>query len=175
MLLGEYVDRSCVIRGRYLLLPMVLAGAVTIMSCTASAPPIVAVPITPLPVSVHMSSLSLRADTRELTPRSVNLVVRLFTTATLKNISVTVKSGDPRLHIAPSRCFFRTLSPPTTVVRHPHRSRSPYPLPAVPLCSVVLRARDGGQYPLTLRVRDVAGSDLIVPIHTLVLIQGGSL
>jgi len=166
------VDRSCVIRGRYLLRSMVLAGAVTMMSCTASAPPAVAVPITPLPVSVHTSSLSLRADTRELTPRSVNLLVRLFATANLTNISVTVNSRDPRLHIAPPRCFFRVLSLPT--VRPPHRSRLPYPLPAIPLCSVVLRARDGGQYPLTLRVRDTAGSDLIVPIHTFVLIQGGS-
>ncbi len=162
--MGKHMDLGSMMRSPHLAWASAL---VVLVSCTASVPP---APVVPLPINVHTSSLSLRADIRELTPQSVNLVVRLFTTSILANISVTVHSVDSHLHIAPSRCFFRVLSPPT--VRH--ASRPPYPLPAVPFCSVVLRARDGGPYPLTLRVRNAAGSDLIVPVHTVVVIQGGS-
>ena len=162
--MGKYMDRSSMMRSSSYL---AWASMVVLVSCTASVPP---TPVVPLPISVRASSLSLRADIRELTPQSANLVVRLFTTFVLANVSVTVHSVDSHLHIAPPRCFFRSLSPPTV---H-HVNRPPYPLPLVPFCSVVLRARDGGQYPLTLRVRNAAGSDLIAPVHTVVVIQGGS-
>lgn len=163
------MDRNKIAHGLRMILA--IAGTVMFTSCVApTPPPTVAIPVTPLPLSIHGSKLSLRADTRQLTSRSVNLVVRLVATSSFTNISISVNSANLHLQIDPPRCFFRVLSPPT--VRHARRP--PYPLPAVPLCSVVLRAVDAGRYPLTIHVRNTSGVDLVAPIHTIVLIQGGS-
>jgi len=147
-----------------------LACAVWLASCAAPARDAPTVPVPGLPLSVQGPSLSLRAAVRELTPRSVNLVIDLVARMTIADVSVDVSSNDPRLHIRPAGCVLRLLTPPVVV----HGKRPPYPLPDVPLCSVVLSAPGHASYPLLLRVRDASGADLMKPIATAVAIQGGT-
>lgn len=149
---------------------LLFAGCLSLGTCGAAVSPAPDFKPISLPLSVQSESLALRADVRELTPHSVNLVIQLVVQTSIPNVSVSAMSRDRRLTIWPLSCDFRVLAPP--VVQH--ADHPPYPLPAIPLCSLVLRAPNAGSYPLTLRVRDAAGNDLVAPIHTAVVIQGGS-
>jgi len=117
-----------------------------------------------------ITPLSLRIATRTMTPHSLNLVVHLYARAPLGAVRVSVVATDPRLAISPALCALQALAPP---VVHPAQGAR-FPLPAIPLCSFVLRATTPARYALTLRVRDAAGTDLIAPVHTVVTIPGGS-
>ena len=146
-----------------------LAGAIaSLAACAAARAPVDAAPETPLPLVEQSAQLGLRAESRELTGRSVNLVVELMVRAPIAGVSVTVDAEDPGLDVVPHRCDFHVLTPPIVV----HATHSPYPLPAIPLCSLVLSAAAGGRSPMTLRVRDGAGRDLVAPIYTVIVIKG---
>jgi hypothetical protein len=123
-----------------------------------------------LPLSIQGQHLSLRAEVRELTPHSANLVIYLVVDAPIPHADVHVSSTNSLLHVSPADCVLSPLSPP--VVAHP--TDPPYPLPAVPLCSFVLSASAPATYPLLLRVQDANGSDLVKPIETAVALQGSS-
>ena len=150
---------------------LTLACAICLVSCAAPARDGPTAPISSLPLSIQGEHLSLRAEVRELTPHSVNLVIYLVVRAAIPDVSVEVTSTNPLLHISPAACVLRLLAPPVVV----HTTGPPYPLPAVPLCSFVLSASGHAIYPLLLRVRDANGADLVKPIETAVVIQGGSL
>jgi len=126
--------------------------------------------VSDLPLNIHAKSLSIRADVRELTARSVNLVVYLVVRTAIPQASVDVSSANPLLRVSPAACSLRPLAPPVVA----HTDGPPYPLPAVPLCSFVLSASREATYPLRLRVRDENGTDLVKPIETAVVIHGGS-
>lgn len=147
---------------------LAIAAAAALASCASAAPDTGIAPVTPLPLSVQGLRLSLRADARRLTPGSVNLVVHLIVPVPIAAVRVSVTATDPRLSVTPRQCDFRVLAPPIV----PHASHPPYPLPAVPLCSLVVSAPCAGRYPLTLRVRDAAGRDFVAPIHTVIVIKG---
>lgn len=164
---GEGMDRG--IKAAWMVCAaLAIAGAGVLASCVSAAPSAAIARTAPLPLSVQGALLTLRADARQLTPHSVNLVVHLVVRAPIADVSVSVTAADPRLAISPPRCDFRVLDPPTV----PHATHPPYPLPAIPLCSLVLTAPRGGRYPVTLRVRDAAGRDLVAPIHTVIVIRG---
>ncbi len=103
-------------------------------------------------VPPRSEALSLRIATRVMTPHSLNLVVHLYARAPLGAVRVSVVAADPRLAIRPAVCALQVLAPP--VVHPPQGAR--FPLPAIPLCSFVLRATTPARYALTLRVRDAA-------------------
>ena len=145
---------------------LAMAAAGALASCASAAPGAGSATLTPLPLSVQGPRLALRADARALTPGSVNLVVHLIVPAPIAGARVSVTTSDPRLSVTPPGCDFRVLAPPIVA----HATRPPYPLPAIPLCSLVLGAATGGRYPVTLRVRDATGRDLVTPIHTVIVI-----
>ena len=146
-----------------------LAGAIaSLAACAAARVPVDAAPQMSLPLAEQSAQLGLRVKSRELTDRSVNLVVELMVRAPITGVSITVDAEDPGLDVAPRRCDFRVLAPPIVA----HATHPPYPLPAIPLCSLVLSAVAGGRYPVTLRVRNGAGRDLVAPIHTAIIIKG---
>ena len=146
-----------------------LAGAIaSLAACAAARAPVDAAPETPLPLAEQSAQLGLRVESRELTGHSINLVVELMVRAPIAGVSVAVGAEDPGLDVVPRRCHFRVLAPPIVA----HAMHPPYPLPAIPLCSLVLSAVAGGRYPVTLRVRDGAGRDLVAPIHTVIIIKG---
>jgi hypothetical protein len=151
---------------------LTLACAIGLSSCAAPARdgPTFPVSVNGLPLRIQGQHLSLRAEVRELTPDSVNLVIYLIPSAAIPHVSVDVSSSNARLHVSPAGCVLRLLAPPIVV----RTNGPPYPLPAVPLCSFVLSASDHATYPLRLRVRDANGSDLVRPIETAVVIQGSS-
>ena len=147
---------------------MPLACAIALASCAVPAQVVPTGPTPELPLSVQGEHLSLRAEARELTPHSVNLVIYLIASAPISRASVHVSSTNPLLHVSPVSCVLSPLAPP--VVRH--TTGPPYPLPNVPLCSFVLNAPDQATYPLLLQVRDANGADLVKPIETAVAIKG---
>ena len=147
---------------------LVMAAAGALVSCASAAPGAGSVAVMPLPLSVHGPRLALRADARALTSGSVNLVIHLIVPAPIAGARVSVTASDPRLGVTPPGCDFRVLAPPIVA----HATHPPYPLPAIPLCSLVLGAAVGGRYPVTLRVRDATGHDLVAPIHTVIVIKG---
>ena len=147
---------------------LVMAAAGALVSCASAAPGAGSVAVMPLPLSVHGPRLALRADARALTSGSVNLVIHLIVPAPIAGARVSVTASDPRLGVTPPGCDFRVLAPPIVA----HATHPPYPLPAVPLCSLVVSAPRAGRYPLTLRVRDATGRDLVAPIHTVIVIKG---
>jgi hypothetical protein len=149
---------------------LALACGIGLSSCVAPARDGPTVPVSGLPLSIQGHDLSLRAEVRELTPRSVNLVIYLIARAAIPHVSVDVSSSNARLHVSPAGCVLRLLAPPIGV----RTSGPPYPLPAVPLCSFVLSASDHATYPLLLRVRDANDADLVKPIEIAVVIQEGS-
>lgn len=163
-------DRNAAGRLRTLSLAAACAGLVACASATTpGAAQYAASPIaSALPVSVQAPQLSLRADARELTPLSVNLTIELVVKASWSDVSVSASSDAAGVAITPPTCRFRVLAPPIV----PHASHPPYPLPAVPLCSLVVSATHAGRYPVILRVRDAAGRDLVAPIHTVIVIKG---
>ncbi len=114
--------------------------------------------------------LSLRITTRTMTSHSLNLVVHLYARSPLGAVRVSVISSDPHLVVSPAVCALHALAPPVIYpASHMH-----FPLPAIPLCSFVLRAATPARYALTVSVRDAAGTDLIAPVHTVVTIPRGS-
>ena len=149
---------------------LTLACAIGLSSCAAPARVGPTVLVSTLPLSIQGQPLSLRAEVRELTPLSVNLVIYLTVDAAIPHVSVDVSSTNPLLHVSPASCVLRLLAPPVVV----QTNGPPYPLPTVPLCSFVLSASDHAIYPMLLRVRDANNVDLVKPIETAVVIQGGS-
>jgi len=147
-----------------------LACAIALASCAAPARDGPTGPVSGLPLSIQGERLSLRAEVRELTPHSVNLVIYLIVGAPIPHASVNVSSTNPLLHVSPAGCVLSRLTPPVVL----HTTGPPYSLPAVPLCSFVLNASDHATYPLLLRVRDASGADLVKPIETAVVIKGSS-
>ena len=150
---------------------LTLACAISVCSCASPAArdgP--TVPTSGLPLQIQGQDLSLRAETRELTPYSVNLVIHLIVGAPIPRVSVGVSSTNPLLHVSPDSCVLSPLAPPVVA----HTTGPPNPLPAVPLCSFVLSASGHATYPLLLRVRGANGADLVKPVETAVVIRGGS-
>ncbi len=113
------------------------------------------------------SGLSARVEVRALGALSSAVTVLLTTRRPLADVIVSVDRQGTALSVQPAECRFAPLQPPA--VRH--ASAAPYPLPAIPLCSLVLGAHHGGRYPITVRVTDSGGRDLVAPIHTTVVIQ----
>ena len=146
------------------------AGMLLLAGCAMAAPDIAPPAHAAMAVPARGAALSLRIATRVMTPHSLNLVVHLFARAPLGAVRVSVIAVDPRLAISPAVCALQALTPP--VVHTPQGAR--FPLPAIPLCSFVLRATTPARYALTVRVRDAAGIDLIAPVHTVVAIPGWS-
>ena len=147
------------------------AGTLLLVGCALAAPDTSPSAHTvPTVVPTRREALSLRIATRVMTPHSLNLVVHLFARKPLGAVRVSVVAADPRLAISPAVCALQALAPP--VVHPPQGAR--FPLPAIPLCSFVLRAATPARYALTVSVRDAAGTDLIAPVHTVVAIPGGS-
>ena len=146
------------------------AGTLLLVGCAMAAPETAPPAHAAMTVAARGAALSLRIATRAMTPHSLNLVVHLSARAPLGAVRVSVIAADPRLAISPAVCALQALAPP--VVHTPQGAR--FPLPAIPLCSFVLRATTPARYALTLRVRDAAGTDLIAPLHTVVVIPGGS-
>lgn len=149
---------------------LTLACAIGLSSCAAPARDGPTVPVSGLPLSIQGRPLSLRAEVRELTPHSVNLVIYLVVDAAIPHVNVDVSSSNLLLHVSPARCVLSLLAPPVVT----HTTGPPYPLPEVPLCSFVLSASDHATYPLLLRVRDANGADLVKSIETAVVIQGST-
>ena len=147
---------------------LAIAAAAALAACASAAPDAGHAAITPLPLSAQGPRLALRAEAHPLMPGSINLVVHLVVSAPIADARVSVTTSDPHLRVTPPGCDFRVLAPPA-VARATH---PPYPLPAIPLCSLVLGAAAGGRYPVTLRVRDATGHDLVAPIHTVIVIKG---
>ncbi|MHB1945360.1 MAG: hypothetical protein ACYCPE_08965 [Metallibacterium sp.] len=146
------------------------AGMLLLAGCAMAAPDTSHSAHATPAATTSAAALSLRIATRTMTPRSLNLVVHLYARAPLGAVRVSVVATDPRLAISPALCALQALAPP---VVHPAQGAR-FPLPAIPLCSFVLRATTPARYALTLRVRDAAGTDLIAPVHTVVTIPGGS-
>ena len=121
-----------------------------------------------LPAGGHGPLLTVGVDARGMTSTSANLVVHLTAQQPLPYVDVRVQPGDAALVVHPTGCTFRPLRPPIA----PHATHAPYPLPAIPLCSLVVSATHAGRYPVILRVRDAAGRDLVAPIHTVIVIKG---
>jgi hypothetical protein len=119
--------------------------------------------------TTSVAVLSLRIATRTMTPHSLNLVAHLYARTPLGTVRVSVMATDPRLSISPSACVLHALGPARVQTVRGNQ----FPLPAIPLCSFVLRATTPARYALTLRVRDAAGTDLIAPMHTIVAIPEG--
>jgi len=149
---------------------LTLASVIGLSSCAAPARDGPTVPVSGLPLSIQGRHLSLRAEARELTPHSVNLVIYLIVDAPIPHASVYVSSTNPLLRVSPASCVLGPLAPPVVT----HTTGPPYPLPAVPLCSFVLDASAHATYPLLLRIRDANGADLVTPIETAVVIQGST-
>ena len=116
------------------------------------------------------SGLSARVDVRALGALSSAVTVHLTTRRPLAEVIVSVDPQGAALSVQPTECRFTPLQPPA--VRH--AAAPPYPLPVIPLCSLVLGTRHGGHYPIVVRVTDSSGHDLVAPIHTTVVIQGES-
>ncbi|MHB8386706.1 hypothetical protein [Metallibacterium sp.] len=146
------------------------AGMLLLAGCAMAAPDTSHSAHATPAATTSAAALSLRIATRTMTPHSLNLVVHLYARAPLGAVRVSVVATDPRLAISPALCALQALAPP---VVHPAQGAR-FPLPAIPLCSFVLRATTPARYALTLRVRDAAGTDLIAPVHTVVTIPGGS-
>ncbi len=149
---------------------MIPVSVIGLASCVVAGQQGPTVHVSSLPLSIQGRSLSIRAEVRELTPRSVNLVVYLVAHTTIPQVSVDVISANALLRVSPAGCVLRPLEPPAVS----HTDGPPYPLPAAPLCSFVLEASRDATYPLRLRVRNGSGTDLVKPIETAVVIHGGS-
>ncbi len=147
-----------------------LACAMGVAACAAPAREGPGVPVTRLPLNIQDKPLSLRAELRELTGHSSNLIIYVITSTPIAHATVDVSSTNPLLQLQPTRCVFHELIPPALV----HSDGPPYALPHVPLCSIVLGAPVKANYPLLIRVRDANGTDLIKPIQTDVDIREGS-
>ena len=147
---------------------LAIAAAAALAACASTAPGAGNAALSPLPLSAQGPRLALRAEARPLMPGSTNLVVHLIVSAPIADARVSVTTSDPGLSVTPPDCDFRVLAPPAVA----HAARPPYPLPAIPLCSLVLGASAGGRFLVTLRVRDATGHDLVAPIHTVIVIKG---
>ena len=118
-----------------------------------------------LPVSEAGRVLAVRVGMRYLTSHSVGVVVHLAAVHRLPVVRVDASSPGHELAITEG-CTFEPLRPPQSAAAR-RRAR---PLPAVPLCSLVLEAAASGRYPLDVRILDAAGHDLVAPIHTVIRI-----
>ena len=119
-----------------------------------------------MPIVAGGSDVSAQIEARPLTPGSVNLVVYLMARQRLPVVRVRARSTDTQLNITPGACLFDPLLPPSA-----SRTRSPpFPLRAVPLCSLVLHTARHGRYRVDVRILDAAGRDLVPPVHTTVRI-----
>lgn len=147
---------------------LAIAAAGALAACASAAPGAGNTAVISLPLSVQGPRLALRADAHPLMPGSINLVVYLIVSVPIAGAKVSVTASDPHLSVTPPGCDFRVLAPPIVA----HATHPPYPLPAIPLCSLVLGAAAGGHYPVTLHVRDATGRDLVAPIHTVIVIKG---
>lgn len=147
---------------------LAIAAAAVLAACAAAAPSAGHAAVIPLPLSVQGPRLALRAEAHPLMPGNVNLVVQLIVSVPIAQARVSVTASDPHLSVTPPACDFRVLAPPIVA----HATHPPYPLPAIPLCSLVVSATHAGRYPVILRVRDAAGRDLVAPIHTVIVIKG---
>jgi hypothetical protein len=165
---GGIIDRQCAME--MMRSTLMLSAAVGLLSCAAPARDAPAAPVAHLPLSIQGQPLSLRAELRELTAHSANLIIYLVASTSIAHVNVEVSSTNPLLHAHPSSCVLHELAPPAVV----QSDGPPYALPPVPLCNIVLSASANAIYPLLIRVRDASGADLIKPIKTAVDIREGS-
>jgi hypothetical protein len=149
---------------------LLLACAISVVTCAAPAREGPAAPVARLPLNIQDKPLSLRAELRELTGQSTNLIIYLVASTAIPHVNVDVSSTNPLLQVRPSGCVLHELAPPAVV----RSGGPPYALPPVPFCSIVLSASVNASYPLLIRVRDASGADLIKPIETAVDIREGS-
>ena len=119
------------------------------------------------PVSISSPALSVGISMRYMTAHSVNLVVHLVARRRLGMVRVRVRSVDHRVAITPG-CTLHTLQPPHGMMA----PKPPYPLPAVPLCSLVLRASQAGAYPIEVRIVDGEEHALVAPVRAIIDIPG---
>lgn len=149
---------STVVVRSFAVTPLLLA----LMACASAAPESHGSSLA-LPMSASGRVLAARVSARPTTAHSVNVVVHLIARSTVPVVQVRVDSLDRQLAITPG-CMFEPLEPPQVA----RSRRPPYPLPAVPLCSVVVHASQGGRYALEVRILDRVGHDLVAPIHAVV-------
>ncbi len=146
-------------------------GATTLLAAGCSALPLHAAPESAAPdYRAETAAPAVRVDVRTLGALQAALIVHLTTRSPLAEVIVSIDQQGTALSVQPAACRFAPLRPP--VVRH--ASAPPYPLPAIPLCSLVLSAPRGGRYPVTVRVTDGHGRDLVTPIRTTIVMQGES-
>ena len=147
-----------------------ICTALMLDGCTVARFDVPAGATTTATAALADSGLSARVDVRALGALSAAVTVHLTTRRPLAEVIVSVDRQGAALSVQPAECRFTPLLPPA--VRH--AAAPPYPLPAIPLCSLVLGARHGGRYPIAVRVTDRSGHNLVAPIHTTVVIQGES-
>lgn len=142
--------------------PLLAALCLALTACAAAAPAGDGASGV-LPVSASGAALEVRVTARNLSAFRIDLLVHLVARRDLPLVVVRGVSADRRLTIA-SGCTFQPLRPP----RVSGRRSPPYALPAVPLCSLTLQAREAGRYSIEVRVSDGAGHDWVAPIRTIV-------
>jgi hypothetical protein len=131
-----------------------------------AAPPIARPARRPLPTRAHGADLVVGVDQRGLPGYRVNLQIHLLAQRVFTGVRPTLTSPDRKLAV-PSGCTFQVLRPPIAMAHKPFAT----PLPAIPLCSLVLSARTAGTYPLDLQVLDGAGKALAPPLSVWVRIR----